>query len=383
MLRVASSLLLMAGLWLGLTAFWVADPRFDDGSFAVNTTVAHCFRIASPSVPASFEAVETDTAMAMRILMLNYSAYDSAYAGKLRRCIHHRLPGASLTDFWEGSQDELIAELADQQVVVVAYPSDGNTDALHGYGNALREFVRQGGAVIFTGTHEYGVLQQFDLFDLDFGYFCADPNIHETANEHPVLSGTPEDFTLLDYAYPLDISDPGFVTLADVRGYPVLGYKNEGAGKILYLGFEYYYEEPVSARILVNALRWAAPKNAVAATPKTDTWSNNRNLAPTVRRTEEVLFTGGSRNESLDLKIYPNPYTVKAALEFELTKTTMVAIEMTDETGRPVAELLKQRSLVAGAYHFDLPNLQPGVYFVKCRSGETTTVRKVVKMTAP
>lgn len=383
MLRVASSFLLMVGLWLGLTAFWVAGPSFDDGSFAVNTTVAHCFRLSNQSAPAGYETAEIDTALAVRILMLNYSAYDSAYTGKLRRSIQHQMPGASLTDFWDGTQEELAAELTNQQVVVVAYPSDGNTDALHAYGNVLREFVRQGGAVLFTGTHEYGILQNFGLFDLDFGYFCAEPNIHETTVDHPVLAGTPEDFSLLDYAYPLDISDPGFVTLADVRGYPVLGYKTEGAGKIMYLGFEFYYEEPVSARILVNAIRWAAPRATLSPVVKSDLWTTNPPVAPVIRRTEEVLYTGGNKREILDLKIYPNPFTVKAALEFELTKTTTVAIEMTDETGRPVAELLKQRSLNPGAYHFDLPNLTPGVYFVKCRSGDTTTVRKVVKITAP
>lgn len=380
MLRVASFLALVTG-WFGLTAFWAADPRFDDGSFAVNTTVAHFFHASSRQAPrgVSPSGGPADTTAALRMLMLNYSAYDSAYVGKLRRCLQRQFPASGISDFWEGTPEALRAELTGRQVVLIAYPSGGTPAVLRAYGQVLQEYVHQGGVVVFTGTHEYGVLQRFNLFDLDFGYFCAGPQVHENATDHPIFEGTPADFNLSDYAYPLDISDPGFVTLADVRGYPVLGYKPHGAGKILYLGFEYYFDDPVSARILTNAVQWAVPKTQPAPPAKKENWSSQQ----PARRTEEVLYAGRNAPESLDIRIYPNPYTVKATLEFELGKTTTVALDMTDETGRPAAELLRPRSLNPGMYRFELPNLAPGVYFVKCRSGDQTTVRKVVKMSAP
>lgn len=378
MLRVASIFMLLAGLWLGLTAFWVADPGFNDGAFAVNTTIAHYFHLSERPAPDGMEFTEVDSTTTLRLLMLNYSAYDSAYSGKMRRNIQRQFPAASIQEFWEGSPDDLATQLQNNQVVVVAYPSNGTNDALHAYGNVLHNFVRQGGAVLLTGTHEFAILQQFGLFDLDFGYFCKDPDIHENLTNHPVMAGTPEDFTLPDYAYPLDISDPGFVTLADVRGYPVVGYKTEGLGKIVYLGFEYYYDEPVSTRLLGNAIRWVAPRAEQPSAPVAK--AEPAAATPVVRRSEEYLYAGGTKKDVVDLKIYPNPYAVKASLEFELTKTTAVSIEMTDEVGRPVAELLRQRNLGPGSYYFDLPNLAPGVYFVKCRCGEVSTVRKVVKV---
>ncbi len=381
MLRVAIAFLLSAVVWLGLTAFWVADPKFDDGSFAVNSTVAHFFDQSRRSAPLSDLSQPSDSSAFFRILMLNYSAYDSAYAAKMRGSVQRQFPSAEVVEFWEGTADELAALLSNQQVVVISYPSRGENEALHAYGEVLGHFVRQGGAVILTGTHEFGILQQFDLFDLDFGYFCKDPDVHEDLASHPVMAGTPEDFRLAEYAYPLDVSDPGFITLADIKGYPVMGYKPEGLGKVVYLGFEYYYEEPVSTRLLANAIRWASPPpsetNVQAA--KTNVSSTPPPLA--VRRTEEFLTAGGGKNtEAPGVKIYPNPYTVKATLEFELSKATPVAIEMTDELGRRAAELLKQRTLVAGTYYFELPNVPPGIYFVKCQYGEHTTVRKVVKL---
>lgn len=379
MLRVASFLALVTG-WFGLTAFWAADPRFDDGSFAVNTTVAHFFHASSRPAPQEPDfAPLADTAAALRILMFNYSAYDTAYPGKLRRCLQRQFPAAGIADFWDGSPEALRSGLAGQQVVLVAYPSGGTAAALHAYGQALLEFANRGGVVVFTGTHEYGVLQNFGLFELDFGYFCAAPQIHENTTEHPVVEGTPVDFNLTDYAYPLDISDPGFVALADVRGYPVLGYKTAGSGKIFYLGFEYYFDDPAPVRILTNAIRWAVPKMPAATPVKKE---NTGTGQPVTKRTEEILYTGRTAPETFDLRIYPNPYAVKATLEFELDKTSTVSLDMTDETGRPVAELLRPRSLNPGTYRFELPNLAPGVYIVKGRSGEQTTVRKVVKVAA-
>ena len=54
-------------------------------------------------------------------------------------------------------------------------------------------------------------------------------------------------------------------------------------------------------------------------------------------------------------------------------------VEMTDETGVAISVLLPYRMLNAGLYRLELPNVSPGVYFVKCQIGMQTTVRKVVK----
>ena len=54
---------------------------------------------------------------------------------------------------------------------------------------------------------------------------------------------------------------------------------------------------------------------------------------------------------------------------------------MTDESGGIVAILLPSRVLNQGFYRLEVPNVPSGVYFVKCRIGNQTTVKKVVKVT--
>ncbi|MCC6282200.1 MAG: T9SS type A sorting domain-containing protein [Saprospiraceae bacterium] len=385
MLRTVSILALVSGFF-ALSAYRAAEPKFGDQLFPVNTTVAQFFlseeRQLAPSSDEEWMP-ETDTLLSMHILMLNYSAYDNVYPEKTKVLIQRSFPMSVMTDFWEGSAADLSGSLAGQDIVVVPYPAGGNPDNLKRYGKELAKFVRQGGLVIFTGTDQYAVLQDFGLLDIDFGYFCKAPTIHETSPEHPVLTGTTEEFSMRNYAYPLDISDPNFVVLADVKGYPVLGYKPIGKGNVVYLGFEYYFDEKESTQVLLNAIRWAAQGKPVIAEKGIETESSV--VTPLVlKRSEEILYagTGGQKNEMFDLKIYPNPYVSKATLDIELKKSTTLSVEMVDESGRIAALLLPKKSLSPGFYRLELPNVAPGVYLVQCKTNEGTTIRRVFKTAA-
>ena len=353
----------------------------------------------TPAVPTS------SPSRPLRILMLDYSAYDTAYADKMQRLIKGQLPACTVSEFWEGSVYDLNSALAIHNVVVLTYPSSGNPEVNKTYGKLLTQYVRQGGTVIVTGTDDYHVLQQFGLFEVEFGYFCQDPLIQETAPEHPILEGTTDRFSLNDYVYPLDISDPDFVSLvnvlgledensstrcwsetdevapAELRSFPVIGFKNIGAGKVVYLGMEYYYEQPEPARILANVLRWITPSKTTPVVAANA--ARQARLERPVRRTEEVLQAGsGLKADVFDLKIYPNPYFEKAILDIELKKASTLSVEMTDEKGRIAAVVLPQKSLNPGMYRLDLPNVAPGVYFVQCKTGEKVTTRRVVKVSA-
>lgn len=384
MLRVASFSVLTASLVI-LAAFQSGGPKFPERLLPANSTIASFFyETARPAPPVS-NAIDADSVKDLRIMLFNYSVYDSAYAAKVKNLIAKRLPGAVISEFWTGSAYSLRELLQDQQVVVITYPANGNSKQINEYGKELIQFARQGGSVVFSGTDQFSVLQHFGLFDLDFGYFCSDLTVHESALDHPVFQGTPSEFSLANYIYPLDISDPNFVVLADVRGYPAIGFKPQGSGKVVYLGLEYYYDESVSSRIFENTLRWLAPSPSTTITTspeeKQPDWTER-----SVRRSEETLFAGTGRTSvsapDFDLKIYPNPYFEKATLDVNLEKSNPVSIEMTDETGVAVSVLLPYRVLNSGFYRFELPNVSAGVYFVKCQIGNQTSVRKIVKVVA-
>lgn len=367
--RLTSLLVILPALWI----FSAYKPISAPAPCPVNSTMAPWLwpNLDQATVDEESDLV-SDSTQELRVLMLNYSSYDSVYAIKMRRFIRRNLPNSTCTSFWDGSPAELQRALSGQQVVMITYPTGGQISQIQAYGKILNQFVQRGGSVVFTGTHEFNILQQYGLIELDYGYFCEAPELHEIQQEHPIFSGTSATFVLKNYAYPLDISDAAFVTLADVRGYPVLGYKPIGKGKVVYLGLEYYYDESTSTRILINTLQWLSqPKSPVGIA------ANNREVR---NRSEEFLFAGSGQQSVVPaLKIYPNPYFAKANLDFELSKTRSVAVDMTDETGRLVAVLLPRRNLNPGTYRLELPNVDPGVYFVQCQFDGETTVRQVVK----
>lgn len=394
MFRVASLTVLVSGL-LSLGAYdQPGGSKFAERSLPCNSTSSHFLLPLGRTAPEDFDVnAFTDpdpVGSDLHILMLNYTAYDSVYVAKIRYLINKRLPGCTISDFWEGSAAELKETLAEQQIVVVTYPAHGAQKQVRAYGKVLEQFVRQGGAVVFSGTNQFGVLQQFGLIDLDFGYFCSELEVHETATDHPVLKGTPAQFSMTNYAYPLDISDPQFVALADIQDCPTMGYKLLGEGKIVYLGLEYYFDETVSTRILENTLRWLAPP-AKTAVPAPDlvvavAAANENNWTPrTVKRTEEVLYAGSSNKSkapAIDLKLYPNPYVDKATLDLDIPRMSVVSVELTNESGSNVATPFRRQIVSAGPLRVDIPDVPAGVYFVKCQIDGQSIVRKVVKVDA-
>lgn len=367
MFRVVSSLVFASAL---LLAFTPLQPVSQAGPFAVNSTEAHAFVPTWRAIPEyeyDFEAPEADTSAVLGVLMFQYASYDANYSEKVQDIVRQKFPQSDITEFNEGTPEDLSLALRGRGAVVLAYPSTGQAPQLKAYGAVLKRFAQQGGIVIATGTHEYAILQQLGLFDLDYGYFCAEPVIHLSptpstsgAIQQQLLAGLPAGFSLKDYAYPLDISDPNFVTVADVKGYPVAGYKVLGSGKIFYLGLEFYNEEAQPATLMANALRFARFS----------------------ARTFEYFIAGsGNRWQKVSMSVYPNPYVEKANLDLELEKGGTAFVEVVDLYGKQVALLLPKRNLSAQLYRFELPsNIPAGTYFVRCWLGERMESRQVQKL---
>lgn len=336
--------------------------------------------VVTTSYPDSNE-FPGDSAASYQILMLNYSAYDTAYPAKIRRFIQRHIPGAVIVDFWDGDARDLSKKLKNSEIncVVIPYPAAGMADRLREYGKTLSKFVRNGGGVVITGTHVFPILQHLELIQLQHGYFCSETEFTESDPDHPFFSGTPSKFSLTNYAYPLDITDPEFVDLISLNGFEVIGYKTLGSGKIVYLGFEYYYDEPNSNRILSNAIQWASSPPAPTRDLEISETDPSQHAINMLRRSEEMLRAGSGQQEKISLNAYPNPYFNKGTLDLQLPRSADVHVDMIDETGNIVALLLPLRALQPGSYRFELPNVQPGAYFIRCNVDGKASIKKVIK----
>jgi hypothetical protein len=337
-------------------------------SFAANSREEQFFFPNARGFQDEFLLSEADTSLAPRVLMLNYFAYDKAYPQDLKQLIKRRLPAAVFSEFWEGTGDNLNALLASTDCVVITYPYTGAADLVAQYGKCLAAYARQGGTIIVTGTHKCNVLQQLELIDVEKTYYSKNNTLKTTVADHALLKGVESEFAVQDFSYPLKSGDAALQTLVEINGYPVACAKPIGQGRCYYLGFEYYRDEPASATLLLNAIVGTqVPKPAKPMVSARSTARGN-----------EYWVTGPAKAD-IKVKVYPNPYMTTATLDVELENPASVSIDMVDQTGGWVTTLLLPRNLAVGLYSFDLPNVRPGVYFVRCKVNGQVDLRKVVK----
>lgn len=82
----------------------------------------------------------------------------------------------------------------------------------------------------------------------------------------------------------------------------------------------------------------------------------------------------------LGVKVFPNPFTNTAAVVFNMDETAPVSIQLTDVTGKMVADVnLGDQN--AGDHRYDLDasqlGLAAGMYILKIRAGEQVTAKRI------
>lgn len=80
------------------------------------------------------------------------------------------------------------------------------------------------------------------------------------------------------------------------------------------------------------------------------------------------------------LNVYPNPFSNKLYIDFNLIKSSNVKISLISLLGKEVSVLYQQSGAASGQYNLKLEttNLKSGVYFLKFETGNTTTLRKLI-----
>jgi len=336
----------------------------------------------------------------LRVLVMHALSYDTVYGQNLFDLVRLHFPDALVQDFY-GTDPALLEEaLSQSDILVVPYPTlRMPLAAMFDMGLTMRRFAESGGSILITGTHDVRALRALQLIDVEEAYFSTAPMVHELSSQIDLLEGTPMDFELQNYAYPLMIRNAEYLSLAGLRNPVVYTYCDNGSldsvchrhwhgslsalgvmplgkGRVYYLGFEYFFDELPATRILTNAIRQIQAAVQVDAPPV---------AAPVAAEPMQISRTAqhlvaGSGNLRIDMKVFPNPFISSGNLELTLEKPTQVHMEMVDDQGRIVAVLLPQRTLQQGIYRFELPSgIEPGIYFIKCHHDVYVDVRKVVK----
>lgn len=83
---------------------------------------------------------------------------------------------------------------------------------------------------------------------------------------------------------------------------------------------------------------------------------------------------------SSSIVAYPNPFFASTTIQYRLTSSTPVSLDIHDALGRPIASLISSEDRTAGVYEiaFQPSGLLPGVYWCRLTSRDGVSVRSIV-----
>lgn len=132
-------------------------------------------------------------------------------------------------------------------------------DSLSIHLDELRQFVMDGGTVIFTGGYDINsLLVETGLLDESYSQTLLGYNqtLQSPLPEDPILEYVNSSLLRSTYnTYAFDDTSSNWVRPITWQGKGIVGYKTIGSGRIIYLGFNYYTTNQDQDEILLNAIR--------------------------------------------------------------------------------------------------------------------------------
>lgn len=136
--------------------------------------------------------------------------------------------------------------------------------------------------------------------------------------------------------------------------------------------------------------RWTAPAvgtgnvtfyGAFNATNSNGSDTGDSIFKSTMVVTENPTGINDLKDESFAVSTFPNPAHNELNVEFSLSESKEVSIDLFDVHGRRSGQLLEQTQLAGQVSRtFDISGYETGVYFVLINTGDHVTSRRIIKL---
>jgi PKD repeat protein len=172
--------------------------------------------------------------------------------------INHYFTNYTLTSSGTTDPGVLSGLLIGQNVLLIPEHETGNDSIWYNMGPVIRQFLNNGGSVIFLGSFSSYSNDLFWSGVFSGSYVENEEGLSvDIIGTHPLLNGiTNNSFIAPSATYSMNFTDPNIVRLVEYQGNDVVSYKYYGAGKAIFLAFDYYNSTPESEQILANAIQW-------------------------------------------------------------------------------------------------------------------------------
>jgi len=191
------------------------------------------------------------------ILALTYGADMNTKYPNTIAAINQYFPGYTLTTTSTQSGDTLAMQLQGKNVFLMTNPV-GDETIYANYAEALGNFVDNGGTVIFCGANGAKSPCIYNTGLLAGAFATAVPNVAmDVVNlSHPITQGLPAVIAENPkHAYAQSFTN-GVNELIDYSGNTVVGYRDQGLGHVVYIGFDYFEPNDTGSLVIGNTLSW-------------------------------------------------------------------------------------------------------------------------------
>lgn len=209
---------------------------------------------------------EIDTGNSKREIELLALTYGVNYTGEYQNTINairKHFTDFHLTEIKTPDASLLQQSLVGKDVLLIAEQVSGLPVFFATFSTVLNDYVNKGGTVIFCGSYDNYANCMFStgLFHgsyYDYLYQNTD-TLKVLNNKHPITSHLKDSiFGAAVITYLVTITDTDAVRLVHYKGKDVVTVRQQGKGKVVYTGFNYYEYPDNISRIIANAVTWGS-----------------------------------------------------------------------------------------------------------------------------
>ena len=225
------------------------------------------------------------------LALVNGADADNEYT-KTKNAINAYFTDYVLTELTTYDVVTLSAALENKDILLIPEQEDCNEVAFAAFAPVLQNFVNGGGTVILLGTAapENTGSCIFELGLLHGSYVTSESGTCEIILPNdPLLENTTGNYVAQAATFMYDITDSDYVSVVELNGNDLIGYRPIGAGRVVLIGHDYSFSNNNMKKVISNAVRQA---NNIATAQWLFVSENEGTLAPGACTTIEVQFDG-------------------------------------------------------------------------------------------
>ena len=200
-----------------------------------------------------------DTIPGIRLLTLTYGVdYTSEYKNTLK-AITQYYPNFSILEKNTIIADTLKTALNNKNIFLIAEQETGSPAIFKTFGPVLKDYVYNGGNVIFCGSASSQTNCMFNT-GLFHGNYVRNINgqpLKLISKQHPLTLNLDTILYGTDATYSCRLTDPNIVHLvSDTSDNDVLAYREYGNGKVFFIAYDYTTYDSNGAKMISNIFKW-------------------------------------------------------------------------------------------------------------------------------